>query len=103
MRERKIALRQNSTGEVRIVTEDEDPKYPWIGGGPEFCWTEGNYSCDCNRALFFARAGDEPDPDDRACGEVAYTALWVEHSDGTREPMEEDLPPAPKSEEGKRG
>jgi hypothetical protein len=26
-----------------------------------FMWTEGNYSCDCNRSLFFARALGEPE------------------------------------------
>lgn len=28
-----------------------------------FQWTLHNYSCDCNRANLFARAGGEPDPD----------------------------------------
>lgn len=27
----------------------------------EFVWREGNFGCDCNRALFFARAGGESD------------------------------------------
>ena len=29
----------------------EEPDY----GGLLHAWTEGNYSCDCNRSLFFAR------------------------------------------------
>lgn len=42
----------------------------------EYLWSEGNYSCDCNRALFFARAGGEPDPV-RPCGEVAFSVQIV--------------------------
>ena len=30
----------------------------------EFMWTDGNYSCDCNRALFHARARGAPDPEE---------------------------------------
>lgn len=48
------------TGEVReYITEEilrEGDEYP-----NEFNWEEGNYSCDCNRDLFFLRAGGEDD------------------------------------------
>jgi hypothetical protein len=37
-----------------------------------FQWTENNYSCNCNRELFFARARKEPEPGDRLCGEGAF-------------------------------
>lgn len=37
-----------------------------------FLFEEGNYACDCNRALFFARAGGEPDPEDRCCGNTRF-------------------------------
>lgn len=30
--------------------------------GLEFMWSEGNYSCDCNRSLFFQEAGGVEDP-----------------------------------------
>ncbi len=40
----------------------------------EFMWTDGNYSCDCNRALFHARARGVPDPSetDLVCGDTRY-------------------------------
>lgn len=44
--------------------------------GPEnvlvFMWSDGNYSCDCNRALFFANTVGDPDPD-QECGDKAYS------------------------------
>lgn len=47
------------SGETRSF-EDE---YAWNTEGNDYMWSEGNYSCDCNRALFFARAAGKPDPD----------------------------------------
>jgi hypothetical protein len=40
-------------------------------------WAEGNYSCDCNRALFFAMAVDEEDTD-VSCGEKGYSVRIVD-------------------------
>lgn len=39
--------------------------------GVVYQWTDGNYGCDCNRTLFFARASgeDEPDMDSLECGD----------------------------------
>ena len=38
----------------------------------EYMWSDGNYGCDCNRSLFFARAaGIEPEHADK-CGDSAY-------------------------------
>ena len=42
----KCAITDTETGEPRIY-EDE---YPYN----DFLWTEGNYSCDCNRCLFLS-------------------------------------------------
>lgn len=48
------------------------------GAGWRFQYGDGNYSCDCNRYLFFERAGgrglgdDDPIHDDRGCGETDY-------------------------------
>ena len=71
-------LRRNSTGEVR-----EHAAYYSGDEGWEFQWTEGNFGCDCNRALFFARAKGEPDPD-QECGGEAYTLLELRRPDGSR-------------------
>lgn len=49
-------------------------------GGVIFNWTEGNYSCDCNRGDFYARAGGEPDPD-LPCGHscIELVALFLDN------------------------
>jgi hypothetical protein len=56
-------IRNNATGEIReyetheILTNGDE--FPSV-----FNWAENNYSCDCNRLLFFNRAnGEERDED----------------------------------------
>ena len=66
-----IALRNNNTKEFRImVVNDSD----W-NESEEYLWITGNFSCDCNRALFFARANDEPDPENTPCGKSKFSAF----------------------------
>lgn len=40
-------MRDNTTGETKTIHLDL-----WYDHSM-FMWTEGNYSCDCNRSLFF--------------------------------------------------
>lgn len=53
-------------GVQRTFTYDEKSE-----DGLLFMWTEGNYSCDCNRSLFFARAAKEEEID-IPCGEGGF-------------------------------
>lgn len=46
---------------------DPDADLPTATSKAIWQWTEGNYGCDCNRALFFVRAGEEPDPVNFPC------------------------------------
>lgn len=81
-----IHLRKNASGEVRIVKDGSSFPYE----NHDYMWTEGNYSCDCNRHLFFERAvGREPD-EDVPCGDSLYTALKGVREDGTE--FELDVP-----------
>lgn len=56
-------IKNNDTGEVRthptieyfIDESCNEPNY--------FNWEENNYSCDCNRRLFWLRANNESDED----------------------------------------
>ena len=52
----------------------ETSVYEMTGGDEfhDFIWTEGNYSCNCNRALFFARGRKLVEPLNRPCGEGRY-------------------------------
>ena len=35
----------------------------------KFMYLEGNWSCDCNKVLFLARAYQQPEPQDPLCGQ----------------------------------
>lgn len=82
MRSKRITarIRRVSDGlEREYVFEslfDEDDGEVTLEGREGFMWAEGNYSCDCNRAAFFAQAADEDEPHDRTCGdEVRFQLL----------------------------
>lgn len=54
----------------------------------EYQWTEGNYSCDCNRALFHARARGVPDPPSPPCGDERFElseAPWMDVNEARSE------------------
>lgn len=67
-----VKIKNNNTGEVRKFEDelnfDEETNTPstWM-------WEEGNYSCDCNRSLFFNRAGNEDDGN-HECSEGEFSA-----------------------------
>lgn len=61
-----IHITDTTTGETRIYFEDHD-----YYEATEYQWSEGNYSCDCNRGLFFGRANGEENMD-RKCGDSRY-------------------------------
>ena len=66
-----IEIREAATGETRRIDDDS----PFS----EFIWTDGNYACDCNRALFFARAAGAGDPN-TACSDGRFVVRI--HEDG---------------------
>lgn len=81
----KVAIRKNSTGEIRMASMDLD----WFkadGGDDMYWWTEGNFACDCNRHLSWERAGGhEPrDDEEMECGSTAFATLYAVLPDGTR-------------------
>ena len=87
-----VALCLNETGEIRMYRND----MAW-GEHDHFSWTENNYSCDCNRHLFFLRAdGIEPGEEDweRDCSDGKYSALYAELPDGTRIELDPYVPSA---------
>lgn len=67
-----VEIRDNATGIVRehqsfsiLVNGDIEPS--------SYIWEYGNYSCDCNRCLFFAHAAGEDEDRERDCGNGAYS------------------------------
>ena len=64
-------IRNNQTGEIRKlesmgILDDDDTCSTFI-------WEEGNFSCDCNRELFFAEAIDVEPPDNISCGDGKFS------------------------------
>lgn len=62
-----VHLKDRTTGEQRVYHDTFD----WKGDveGIQYMYEDGNYCCDCNRELFFTRAGGEDDKAvDVGCG-----------------------------------
>ena len=77
-----VHIRNNATGETRIYRDDfsgsDEPFDVWQ-------WTDGNYGCDCNRSLFFMRAGGESPSvtDHGGCGTTGFSVVKAVLEDGT--------------------
>ena len=76
-----IYIKNNYTNRTRkfpyILLEDPDiTGYPttWI-------WSEGNFSCDCNRQLFFNRANNEEE-EQCPCGEGKFSVNIINPENG---------------------
>lgn len=80
-------IRKHETGEERRTAfmEFEDL------GDALFFWDDelSNVDCDCNRALYFERAGGIEPPKDQKfpCGDSAFSVRRLEMEDGTIEPV----------------
>lgn len=74
-----IHIRNNSTSETRILHDDlmRDPE----GNPVLWGWSEGNYSCDCNRRLYFARAAKEAEDWESGCSDGQYSVNIYRASD----------------------
>jgi hypothetical protein len=77
--EAHIRNRDHGQTEVRVCRyefEYDDPDDLRVTGSQ---WFEGNYRCDCNRRIFFLRAGSQLGPTDfpsfNPCGETEYTLV----------------------------
>jgi hypothetical protein len=66
-----VRIRNNATGEIRewrmnqVMIDGDD--YP-----NTFIWKDGDFSCDCNRSVFFAQSIDGDDKYTDECGNGAY-------------------------------
>jgi hypothetical protein len=83
-----VVIRNNITGEVRTGLQPYEWEDDEDGGGQLFWWTEGNFGCDCNRSLEFARAGGATEEEawdaEVECGETVFSVPHVILADGTQ-------------------
>lgn len=70
-------ITDTTTGETRVHHFEDEPEDLWL---VEFDWGENNMSCDCNRHIFFARAGGQ-EAEDRECGHVRFAVKILDDSD----------------------
>ena len=85
-------IQDTQTNEARKYRDDFD----WEDEGHMlFMFRDGNYSCDCNRELFFQRAAGEPetDLDEVSCGDGRYVIARALREDGSS--VEIDAKPQP--------
>lgn len=54
-------------------------------GTIRYIFIDGNYSCDCNLAMFLANAEQEPDPDLDCGGTIVVDTLTAIRPDGTEQ------------------
>jgi len=83
-----IEILRVSDGAVRSYLDES----PW-GIDCEFMWSEGNYSCDCNRAKFFHKGEHHA----TECGDVAYLVRITDDT-GKELYADDEWPEAEKSQ-----
>lgn len=64
-------MKAEITLEYKGKTYTVHDEYEW-DSFPPYIWEEGNYACDCNKALFIQRQIDEDFPD-LPCGKEIKT------------------------------
>lgn len=70
----KYRITHIPTNESRIYEDAGDYDIDWV-------WNEGNYGCDCNRFLFFERAGGKDFDDIKdcpPCGTELYSVEFLQ-------------------------
>lgn len=71
-----FTLRRNSDSVERVLPHENEWRDAYL-------WADGNYSCDCNRHLFFERSsGNDPEVDSGTCGDQVAYSLRVTDADG---------------------
>jgi len=69
----KIEIKRNSDGVIAIFHWNVDDVDAQL-----YLWEEGNYSCDCNRDLFFNDVTDN----EAECGNTRYSVRLIDADSG---------------------
>jgi hypothetical protein len=100
----EIAIRRTTDNLVRTYQGTEWRRK--TEGWSDYIWSEGNFSCDCNRHDFFERAAD-PDyegDEDEPCGDERYSIEYIKNLEtGEIIYTERDSDTRPKDGDAKQG
>lgn len=80
----QVAIRNNSTKEVRVIDYDCE----WQEHST-YMWVDGNFSCDCNRHVFFMGEENDEHAVDIDCSDGKYSCLYAILEDGLKIDLEE--------------
>jgi hypothetical protein len=90
-----VSIRRNSDALTRVYDFAYEGMKPWDEDS-DWIWSEGNYSCDCNRAIFFERAaGKEHTREEMEawpCGDESYTITAITQDEDPTV-LYEEVPP----------
>lgn len=95
-----VHLLNTETGERRVFHDDYDWPGKTADAGVSYKYGMGNYSCDCNRYLFFERArgrglGDaDPVHDEHECGETKFVVEMILERGTDRVIYKDEVQPA---------
>ena len=74
-----IVLRDTRNGKYKILGETSEHQDP---ESMLFLWSEGNFSCDCNRSLFFYDDDEEQElpcnPDENIIELISLQSIWID-------------------------
>ena len=77
---------------ANLTLIDDWSDYPYDEDTLIYLWTEGNFGCDCNRALFWGRVAagviDSGLVEEFPCGDSNFVVPFLELEDGTRIPID---------------
>lgn len=77
-----VTIRRNADGEVRVAHLPNSAAIrPDPDGYPDYYWSDGNASCDCNRARYWHLGDGSEAPEDTPCGDDGYTVLSITQDD----------------------
>lgn len=88
-----VTIRNNETGEIKVHKDNYDWKDNTEGGylttafeGFTYQWTDGNFGCDCNRAIFMYGYDKEAG---RKCSTGKFDLIKIVDEDGNEYPVDE--------------
>ncbi len=74
-----IKIKDNEDGVIYEIHDD----YDWSDDGIDYAYSEGNYSCDCNRRLFVEQSKKDTQGVDNACdlpcGHTRYILVSIDN------------------------